>query len=176
MITTGRSDAYFKILYFAFFHELGHAVALTVSGYKILSVSLTAFGARIMCESFDDAEWLTKTLVWLSGAFVNILFVFAFFLIGDYEDEVEKNLLLAVFNLLPYYDFDGWNALLCFFEGFSLKNKTLFYIKHISSITVVLFFTALNMVLTVVKKPDFMLIFMNIYLIFGMLRYLKPDE
>ena len=176
MITGGRSEIYLRILYFAFFHELGHAVALKVFGYKILSVSLTAFGARIKCERFDDADNLEKALVWLSGAFVNLLFAAVFSVIGGYKREAENNLLLALFNLLPYYDFDGWNAMLCITECFSVKNKTLFYIKHISSITVVLLFTSLNIILTLTEKPDIMLIFMNLYLVFGLMRYLKPSE
>ena len=176
MITTGKSEAYFRILYFAFFHELGHTAVLFVFGYKILSVSLTAFGARLECERFDDADCFTKALVWLSGAFVNLLFVGAFSVIGGYENEVTNNLFLALFNLLPYYGFDGHNALVCITEELSANRKTVHTVKHISSITVVLVFTSLNIFLIFVKKPDLMLIFMNFYLIFGLLGYLKADE
>lgn len=176
MITTGRSEAYFRILYFAFFHELGHTAALSVFGYKILSVSLTAFGARLECERFDDADCFTKALVWLSGAFVNLLFVGVFSVIGGYKNEVTNNLLLALFNLLPYYGFDGHNALLCIAEKMSLNRQTLESVKHISSITAVLLFTLLNIFVIFVEKPDYMLIFMNLYLIFGLLRYLKAEE
>ncbi len=176
MITTGRSEAYFRILYFAFFHELGHTAVLSVFGYKILSVSLTAFGARLECERFDDAGCFNKALVWLSGAFVNLLFVGVFSAIGGYEDEVFNNLLLALFNLLPYYGFDGHNALLCIAQELSLNIKTVNSIKHISSITVVLLFTIINLFLIFVKNLDLLLIFMNLYLIFGLMRYLKSDE
>ena len=176
MMAGGRSEVYFRILYFAFFHELGHTLILMFYGYKIKCVTLTAFGARIECESFDDADCYVKALVWLSGAFVNLLFAAAFYISGGYTDEVCNNLLLALFNLMPYYNFDGWNALVCIAEKYAVKSETAEAFKHISSLVAVTLFTAADIVLIFKNTPDIMLILMNLYLIFGILIQLKPKS
>ncbi len=176
MMTGGRSEVYFRILFFAFFHELGHTLVLKFYGYKIKFVTLTAFGARIECESFDDADCRVKALVWLSGAFVNLLFAAAFYARNGYTEEVRNNILLALFNSMPYYNFDGWNALICIVENHADKSETVKLFKHLSSIASVIIFTVGDIAVILVKSPDIMLILMNLYLIFGILRELKPKK
>lgn len=98
--------AFFRAMIFCFLHEIGHIIAMTLSGVDIKSVKFYSGGIKI---SADDLEWYSITkrlLIYSAGCTVNFLLVCIMLMFSDYESAL-INLFLALFNLIPLAHFDG---------------------------------------------------------------------
>lgn len=91
-------------------HELGHLLALRLSGARVAAVRLTAFGAEILADTRYMPYWRELGCV-LAGPAVNLLLaVLLARAAGEYL-LAGANLLLGCFNLLPIPSLDGGAAL-----------------------------------------------------------------
>lgn len=88
-------------------HEIGHCLAICLSGGKISSVTLYGTGI-IMKPCRSGLFSLKKELfILLSGPAVNIMLYLILKNIGGFELFSLLNLGAAVFNLMPYSSLDG---------------------------------------------------------------------
>ena len=103
--------------FFAIFHELGHLIALKNFGVIIYEFKISFFGAKIKTGNLCKLKSIEKISILLAGPFVNLIFFIIFFALSYFVgNDIHTNiylinLFLLVFNILPFYNFDGGKIL-----------------------------------------------------------------
>lgn len=132
---------------FSLMHELSHAFTARMLGYRPLCIYACLFGGKLKLheESIAAADGL---LIHLSGPFSNLLLGSLFYLLDIafpshyFRAAIFSNLVLALFNLLPFYPLDGGKVmgiyLSHFFNGEIAERIT--YVFSIFFIIILFFF------------------------------------
>lgn len=117
---TGESKDIIIFFVSCVLHELGHLTAMCIFGAKSRSVYISGLGVKIIQSRENMISTARSVIILLSGAAVNyLIFILADF--GMFSNEFsEVNLVLFIFNMLPFRNLDGGSILLCIGE---LLNK-----------------------------------------------------
>ena len=108
-----KNDFLYLTCFFAVFHEMGHLFALRNFGVIITDFEISFLGANIKTENFKKIKPAEEIKILFAGPFVNLLILNVFILLNCfYEKELFTkicliNLCLFIFNMLPFYNFDG---------------------------------------------------------------------
>ena len=100
-------------------HELGHAFAAQLFGWRIKSVTLLPFGGELDTDEHGNRPWKEELIVLASGPLQHIWILgltYFFYSIGILPDTIYTNLLLYNYivlfiNLAPIWPLDGGKAL-----------------------------------------------------------------
>ncbi|OMP67551.1 site-2 protease family protein [Domibacillus epiphyticus] len=103
-------------------HELGHAAAAKIYGWRIVKVELLPFGGKLETSEHSGRPLIEEWVVVLSGPFMHIPLAAAalcLFHAGIIEQAVyslffQLNVLIFLFNLLPVLPLDGGKMILLF--------------------------------------------------------------
>ena len=101
----------------AIFHEAGHLLALMYFKTEILEFKISIFGANIKTNVRNQINYFKDIFISFSGPLVNLIisvFSCIFYNIcfkKVFFDIYIVNLVLALFNLLPFHGFDGGKIL-----------------------------------------------------------------
>lgn len=98
-------------------HECGHLFFMLIFGRRPEAVTLYGGGIRITPPRGRLDSFGRDLAVLLAGCGVNFLLAGAGALVGGMSFFVQTNLLLGVFNLLPFRYFDGGRALELLADG-----------------------------------------------------------
>ncbi len=135
-------------------HELGHGIAMCLTGSGIQEIRFHAAGIRIQTDTC-----LLRTgqavLISLSGPLINLIFAGLLWQIQPVPAIL--HLSMGVFNLLPYQVLDGGTALAYLFESSPQILKGISIFSILCSI-------ALIMILSIWEIQNPLLYFMLIYL------------
>ncbi len=85
-------------LFFCFMHEMGHLLAMKITGAEVTDIRFYGGGIGISADT-EELSKPARLLVYSAGCLTNL--VFAFIL----RDPI--NLAIALFNLMPVSYFDG---------------------------------------------------------------------
>ena len=97
-------------------HELGHIIALFLSGGHIKKVIFSGSGINMITEK-TLTDMKNSVIAILAGCFVNIIFfILSLFKILPHTFGL-LNLASAVYNLLPYRSLDGGTLIYTIFGG-----------------------------------------------------------
>jgi len=113
LVIFNKNDFLYLSCFFAIIHELGHLFFLNKFGVKICELKISLFGANIKTESFKKISIKKDVIVLLSGPLVNLIFSAVLYFVNliiknvDLSNLILINLGLGIFNLLPFYNFDG---------------------------------------------------------------------
>lgn len=113
LVIFNKNDFLYFTCFFAIIHELGHLFFLNKFGVKICELKISLFGANIKTESFKKISIKKDVIVLLSGPLVNLIFSAVLYFVNliiknvDLSNLILINLGLGIFNLLPFYNFDG---------------------------------------------------------------------
>ncbi len=113
LVIFNKNDFLYLTCIFAIFHEFGHLFALNKFGVKISEFKISVFGANIKTESFKKVSMKNEIIILFSGPLINFAFSIVFHFINLFikneilNESILINLGLAIFNLLPFYNFDG---------------------------------------------------------------------
>lgn len=162
---------------FSFLHELIHGKVAKKLGYTPEKISLGLFGGVIhLREGFLNPR--DEILIHLSGPLFNLTIALSIFLFIKSQFFLESglmetyvfpilvsNLILGVFNLMPFYPLDGGKIVqlyLAFFFGYGIAEK----ISQILSIlfTVFLFFLGIYLVQYSVLNSIICALALNLYM------------
>jgi len=94
-------------------HEAGHLTAMCILGAESRCIIISGLGIRIVQSRDNMISCFRTIIILLSGVIVNFLI----FVSGFFESEFsEINLILFLFNMLPFRNLDGGSILLCIGE------------------------------------------------------------
>ncbi len=108
-----KSELLYLTCIFAILHEIGHLIALRKAGVIITGFKISCFGGNIKTENFKKIKTKEEVMILLLGPFVNFCFFVLFFVLNSFLNKkiftqiYLVNLCLFVFNMLPFYNFDG---------------------------------------------------------------------
>lgn len=122
-------------------HEIGHGLAICLSGGRISTVTFYGMGI-IMVPCRSGLLPMKKELfILLSGPAVNIILYLLLRGNGEFEAFALLNLCAAVFNLLPYSSLDGGAVLEIFVQNLKY-GRTVFVFRVIlqAGLSIVLLF------------------------------------
>lgn len=115
-------------------HEIGHIISAVICNVKIERITFGFSGIKMLSES--RVTKISKDIfILLSGPIINLLTAYFYFHMGNYVP-FSVNLILGIFNLLPFTSLDGGTILKKLFEHYEAKSEIL--IKIIACITVIL--------------------------------------
>lgn len=153
----------------AVLHELGHLMAMKLSGYPAEKIKIRIFGGEIVKKN-QIAKPLYKELFIIYGGIIsNILFALCFWLLYcSFKDEFFKTLCITnggigFFNLLPACTLDGGVGLELLLSNFFGAD---FAAKAINVLTVLLIIPifTLGFIVLFNSPYNFSLLFIGIYL------------
>ncbi|MDD7185648.1 MAG: hypothetical protein SPE43_07635 [Ruminococcus sp.] len=118
-------------------HELGHLVAMLFTGAEIKSIFISGLGINIM-QSRENLISSGRSLLILSGGItLNLLIFLSGFFCSDFA---QINLMLFIFNILPFRNLDGGSIILCIGEILNLEFTAEIILKIFAVIFSVLVF------------------------------------
>lgn len=100
-----------------FFHELGHLFFMFLFGAKPQGITLYGGGIRITPGSDRLISKTEDIVILLAGCAVNFLAAAVSYAFRGLDFFCEVNILLGIFNLLPFKYFDGGRVLEMLFDG-----------------------------------------------------------
>ena len=112
-----QTDKIFTALTCCFFHECGHLFFMLLFGSKPERVTL--YGGGIKISPFSDrlTSQNREILILLAGCIFNFICAAVWYLFKGLDFFCEVNILLGVFNLLPFKYFDGGRVLEMLLDG-----------------------------------------------------------
>ena len=89
------------VLLAAAVHEIGHLIAIRLTGGRVRTIRLQAFGARIETDPMEPGR---EILCALAGPMAGALAILAW---RVYPELAAAGIVQTVFNLIPVYPLDG---------------------------------------------------------------------
>ncbi len=167
LISLNRTEFLYTSIIFAIAHEIGHLLALKIFNVSIKEFEISLFGGNIKVLNSNKIKYWQTAIISLSGPLLNIFFFILFYILNIFFENkltyeiVVINLVLALFNLLPFYNFDGGKILCSVLLNF-FDEKTVNIIITITSFVILIPFTYLAIYI-------FTLDFKNFYLLIASL-------
>lgn len=97
------------------FHELGHLIAMFISGAESREVYISGLGIKIIQSRNNMVSVWRNLIILVSGSLVNFL-IFALGYRVFSPAILTVNLTLCIFNMLPFRNLDGGSILICIGE------------------------------------------------------------
>ena len=170
-ITVNKSKAILILLFFAITHELVHLIFIYYFSVAPQNVTLTILGANISRGIIVTDNLNSEILINISAPVFNIITGAVFYLIlrcnpnsnSILFDITDANFVLGFFNLIPFYSFDGGNALKYVLLKYIDEEKTEKTLTIISLlITIAFSFISLHIFLN--YQHNFSLLIVSIYM------------
>lgn len=113
IIVANYNSKFIFALMWVILHEMAHILIAKGFGCRFMKFEVKFFGTNAQLEDLDILKDNKKVIVYLAGAFLNILIGIIFYFINIkfnsdfFKESININLGLALFNLLPAYPLDG---------------------------------------------------------------------
>lgn len=158
-----RTEFLYTSIIFAIAHETGHLLALKKFNVNVEEFKISLFGGNIKVLNTSKIKYWQTAVISLSGPLVNIFFFILFYILNIFLENKTTyeifviNLVLALFNLLPFYNFDGGKILFSILLNF-FDEKTVNIIITITSFVILIPFTYLAIYIFVLDYKNFYLL------------------
>lgn len=163
LISLNKTEFLYSTIIFAILHEIGHLLALKYFKILIEEFKVSLFGGNIKILNNNKIQYYQNAIISFCGPLVNLFFFVLFYLLNiflknKFINEIYViNLVLAAFNLLPFYNFDGGKILASILMNF-LQEKTVNYIITITSFIILIPFTYLAVYIFMLDSKNFYLL------------------
>lgn len=163
LISLNKTEFLYSAIIFAILHEIGHLLALKHFKISIEEFKISLFGGNIKILNNNKIQYYQNAIISFCGPLVNLFFFVLFYLLNiflknKFINEIYViNLVLAAFNLLPFYNFDGGKILASILMNF-LQEKTVNYIITITSFIILIPFTYLAVYIFMLDSKNFYLL------------------
>ncbi len=143
---TDNLKIYLISLLCALIHETVHVIFIILFGESIESISFSLTGGNIIRNNFHILPYYKEAIINICAPLFNILLSL---ILTDFKVFSQINLILGVFNILPFYSFDG---------GHCIENLLLIKFKY-KSVDIIL--TISSLVVTIVLSIGGFFVFMT---------------
>ena len=167
----------FNIYLFSFIasliHEFVHVVFILLFGAKISAFSLTLFGGNIKRSTTKIINNPKEATISFSAPVTNIVIgVVSLLLTREASIFGIVNLFIGVFNILPFYSFDGGRGLY-YLITMKFSDNVANVILNITSITVTVVFSFISVFSFINYNKNYLLLILCVYMIFSIIVGLK---
>ncbi len=156
------------------FHELIHIIFILLCGGGIEEFSLTLFGGKIQRKQSLKLSNFKEAIISLSAPAANI-FAGALVHFFGYEIIAIVNLIIGLFNILPFYDFDGGRGLFYILSN-NLDHSEIAKTIDITSVISVIIITFFTITLIYNHKPSLSLIILCSYMFFTLFSNISTEK
>ena len=169
-ISIDKTEFLYESIIFAIAHEIGHIIALKFFRVNIEEFKVSLFGGNIKILNNNKIKYCQSAFISLSGPLVNIFFCVLFCILNSFFEfkfiynVFVINLVLAIFNLLPFYNFDGGKILSSILLNF-INEKSVDIILTITSIVVLIPFSYLAIYIFILDYKDFNLLVASVFML-----------
>lgn len=179
LICFNKTDILLISIISAITHELGHLIALIVFKINILEISFSILGGNIKKEIFNKTNYKQDVLIYFSGPLFNLIIGIIFYILFNCShinllyNLFLINIFLFIFNLLPFYNFDGGKIIISLLK-LKLDEKTAENILAIISILVLVPFAYYSIFIFFNNNANFHLLLISGYMLLAFfLGYVK---
>lgn len=145
-------------------HEAAHITAIVLLGGEISSVSLSVLGGNISRKNTKALSLFSESIICICAPIVNILLYLIFINYRKYTLFAQINLVIGIFNLLPFYSFDGGEflkLLLTALVNDSFAKKLI----YICSVIIALLFSVFSIYSYLYISKNIMLIIFSVFMV-----------
>ncbi len=166
-VVTEKFNIYLLSLLCSAIHESAHVVAILLFGGEISSISLSALGGNISRKNTKALSPVKEAIICICAPLLNILLYFLFIRVEKYTLFAQVNLVIGVFNLLPFYSFDGGAFLKIVL--ISILNDTYAQrIITICSVVISVLFTAFSIYSYFYISKNILLVIFSLFMVLSM--------
>lgn len=154
-------------------HELIHLALIIAFGGKISQISFSIFGGNIKRSKAIKLTNFKEFFISISAPATNIL-AGALLVLFNINLWGYINLIIGVFNILPFYDFDGGRGLFYLLSNcldLSIVNKIL----NVTSILSVLVISSFTVAVFFNSKTGVSMLLLCVYMFFSLFKNLKTE-
>ena len=170
LISIDKTEFLYESIIFAIAHEIGHIISLCFFKVNVEEFKISLFGGNIKILNNNNIKYYQSAIISLSGPLFNIFFCILFYILNLFFEFkfiyniFVVNLVLATFNLLPFYNFDGGKTLSSILLNF-LNEKTVNIILTITSIVVLIPFSYLAIYIFILDYKNFHLLVASVLML-----------
>lgn len=170
LISLNKTEFLCPSLIFATAHEIGHLLALKLFNVRVEEFKISLFGGNIKVLNNVKIKYWQTVIISFCGPFVNIFFFLFFYVLNIYfenkltNDFYVVNLVIATFNLLPFYNFDGGKILGSVLLNF-FQEKTVNTIITIISFVILIPFTYIAIYIFILDFKNFYLLIASLLML-----------
>lgn len=148
-------------------HEIGHLIGILLSKEGVKAISFNIFGITIFPYSKKISSFFSDICILIAGPFANIVTVFfSIYLSGGSINIFSViNLVLGIFNLLPFSKLDGGCILILLAESCMKDDKRKYFINLICFLNI-FFLMILSVLYLKYILSNLSLVIMIFYLFF----------
>lgn len=158
---------FLPVILFSLFHESVHLLFLCVFCSPPKKITLSLFGADMQRRENSSASLAQEFIINISAPLANIILGIVFAIISkqtklELSEFSQMNFVLGIFNLLPFYNLDGGNALkniLLMKIGEDTSEKIL----TVTSVIVTVLFSILSVYVFFYEQQNYMLLILSGY-------------
>ena len=177
---TNQIDAYLLILVFAIIHEMGHLLSGLLLGMKPSKIELKPYGVSISFKIKPDDYnikilkgnllEIKKIIVATAGPITNLLIIFIVLQLNMNMflglKIIYSNLLVFLFNLIPFYPLDGGRILKGILHIILGKRKSENYTNRISFICLIIFTAIGSIAIFYIQNIAFFIIIICLWIMY----------
>ncbi len=167
-IIADKTKIYLITLLSSMVHELVHILFIYLFKMSLESLNISLFGGNIKRKTGRCTDYKNEAIINFSAPITNIVVGAVLSIIyGINNDFAIINLTLGIFNILPFYSFDGGVGLKCILSN-KFSDKTSELILTITSVMVTLFFSFIS-IIVLINSKNFILLIFSIYMILSLI-------
>jgi len=176
LLTLNKNTSFLLVFFFALLHEAVHLIFIYLFSVAPKKVSFTLFGANILRALKSNGSCASEIAINLSAPLFNLIIGLLINLISNLFTEYraillnisEINIALGVLNLLPFYNFDGGNALKLLLFNYLEEKTTESIVKGIS-VVITIVFSFISVYIFFNYEHNISLVLISVYMIFAII-------
>ena len=155
-------------------HELIHIAFIIALGGKISEISFSIFGGNIKRSKALRLTNLKEFFISISAPATNII-VGALLLLFKLNLWGYINLIIGIFNILPFYDFDGGRGLFYLLSNY-LDYSSVIKILNFTSVLSTILVSSFTATVFFNSKTGFSMLILCVYMIIALFKNLKTED
>lgn len=170
--TNGNYKIFIYSLVASLCHECIHIGFILLFKGQIDEITLSVFGGNIKRNHNIILSNCKEILISVSAPLSNIIFGIVLLFLDFSRYFAYVNIIMGVFNLLPFYSFDGGRALKIFLSD-KISKQLVEISLLIISIIITVFFTILSTYLFFNHNKNYFLLVINLFMILSIIFNIK---